>query len=135
MIMKYYKLTKQDKDLIEIAREVIKDNCKRKGSIIFSVACALLSSSGKIYKGVNIKNLISSPVSIDAEMGTIDQMVTAGDRKIKTIVSVHKIGKKYKIFQPCGHCRQIIIQFGNPFVIISKNKKVKIKDLYPLPLK
>jgi len=131
--MKYYKLTKQDKELIIVAKELIKKNYRRNTSIASSTGCALISSKGNTYKGINLKNLISSPVSVDAEIGAIDQMATAGEREIKTIVSVHKIPKNYEIFRPCGHCRQMISQFGNPFIIISNTKKVKLFDLYPLP--
>lgn len=131
--MKSYKLNSKDKKLIETATQVIKQNYKRNHHINSSVGCALEASSGKIYKGINIKNLVSSPVSLDAEEGAIDQMLAQGDREVKTIVSIHKRGAIYEVFSPCGHCRQLLIQFGNPYVIISKTKKVKLKDLYPSP--
>jgi len=130
--MKTHPLTKEDRELIEIAKRVVDKNYQRKRAINSSVGCSLISSSGKIYIGSNIQNRVSYPVSIDAEEGAIEQMFTRGERKIKTIVSVHKIEKGYEIFTPCGHCSQLILQFGNPFVIISKTKKVKIKNFMPL---
>lgn len=130
--MKTYPLTKQDKELIRIAKEIIDKNYRRNNAINTSVGCALMSNAGKIYKAINIQNKVSYPVSLDAEEGVIDQMFSAGCKKIKTMVSVHKLKKGYEIFQPCGHCRQLISQFGNPFIIISNTKKVKLKSLFPL---
>lgn len=133
--MRKYPLSKEDKLLMKEAERIVEKNYNKKGSVNSSVGCALMSSSGKVYGGINLHNLASSPASIDAEEGAIDQMITQGERKILTIVSIHKRGKKIDVFQPCGHCRQAISQFGNPFVIISKSKKVKLSDLYPIPIK
>src|SRR6056297_3518612 len=108
--MKGIPLNRQDKELIRIAKEVIKDNYYRGKLIENSVGSALISESGKIYKGINIESQTSAPTSICAEMGAISEMVTYGDRKIKTIVAVHKKNKNSKpeIAKPCGACRHII---------------------------
>jgi|APSaa5957512622_1039677.scaffolds.fasta_scaffold179713_1 cytidine deaminase len=135
--MKTNSLTKQDKELISLARKTIRENKYENKSVSLSVGSVLQSQSNKIYRGVNIESKTSAPTSICAEMSAISQMVSDGDKKIKTIVAVYESSDKkiFKIFQPCGACRHIISQFGNPFVIISKNKKVKLNELYPLPIK
>ena len=100
------------------------------------MGCALRTKKGNIYLGVNIHSLTSSPTSIDAEQNAVGNMVTFGEKEIDTIVSVHsQYGKNSTIYQPCGVCRHVISQFGNPFVIINNKYKVKLLDLYPLPVK
>ena len=130
--MKIYKLTQKDLKLIEEAKKVIKRNYRNKGEVLSTVGASLESKSGKIYCGVNIESKTSAPTSICAETGAISNMLSNGEREIKTIVGLWIDGKKYGIMPPCGACRHIISQFGNPFVILDNNKKVKLNDLYPL---
>jgi cytidine deaminase len=71
-----------------------------------------------------------------AEYAAIGAMVTGGATQIRTIVAVN--GKKRAILPPCGKCRQLISEFGNPSVIIKlkgKYAKVKLADLYPTPIR
>jgi len=134
--MKTYKLNKKDKELIEIARQVISKNYRDDSAISSTVGSALITDSGKIYRGINIHSNSSGPTSICSETAAIAQMVSEGGKKVNTIASVSGVkGKKGYVLQSCGSCRHIISQFGNPFVIISKNKKTKLIDLYPLPVK
>lgn len=133
--MKKYKLTKQDKELIEVAKKVIKKNYTNNSKISISVGTALKTNSGKIYKGVNIENKTSGPTSICGETSAIAQMVSDGERKINTIVSLWYYKGKWDILPSCGACRHIISQFGNPFIIISKTQKTKLNELYPLAVK
>ena len=133
--MKTYKLTNEDTNLIEIAKEVISKNHIENNSISCKVGSALITSKGRIYRGINIHSKTSGPTSICAETAAIAQMVSDGERKMKTIVAVWIDGRKWDVSQPCGACRHIISQFGNPWVIISKTKKTKLSDLYPLPVK
>jgi len=63
-------------------------------------------------------------------------MVTGGATHIDTIVTVN--GKKHVILPPCGKCRQLIGEFGNPYIILKLHGrlvKVKLADLYPMPIK
>ena len=124
------KLTIKDKELIEEAKKVIKKNYREDSKISSSTGASLRTIKGRIYKGVNIEIKSSAPTSICAEMGAIAQMVSNGERKIETIVALVFYKGKYAIGSPCGACRHIINQFGNPYVIISNNKKVKLKELY-----
>jgi cytidine deaminase len=102
------------------------------------VGCALLAGNGKVYVGSNIKNLSSSPTSICAETAAIASMFAEGERKIKFIAAVHlpdRKSDKWEVLQPCGACRHIIGEFGNPWIAISKAKKARLADLYPLPVR
>jgi len=133
--MKTYRITEKDRELINVAKEVaIKSKIESK-SISCDVGSALITNKWNIYKGINIENKSSAPTSICGETGAIASMITNGENKVKTIVALYYKNGKERIILPCGSCRHIISQFGNPYVIISKSKKVKLNDLYPLAVK
>jgi len=130
--MQFVNLTKQDSDLVEKAKDLI----KKRGSKRSTVAACLRTMSNQIFCGVNISIEGSEPCSICAEYAAIGTMVSAGEEEIKTIVAVS--GKhNYSILPPCGKCRQFISEFGNPHVIVQvdgKTKKAKLAEIYPLPV-
>jgi cytidine deaminase len=131
-VMRFFDLEKPDLELVEKARDLI---AKRK-SKWSSVASVLRTRSGKIFEGVNIEIECSAPCSICAEYAAIGTMVTEGEHKIETIVACSYKNGGY-VLPPCGKCRQFISEFGNPHVIVQvghKLKKVKLSELYPLPV-
>ncbi|MBA7646403.1 Blasticidin-S deaminase [subsurface metagenome] len=137
--MKKYKLTKQDKELIKVGKETAIKGF-RDDNLSCDLGGALITGSSRIYSGINMDVKNSAGVSICGERSAISQMVSNGERKINTIVAVwisrkYKKNKKWGILPPCGICRHVISQFGNPYVIINKTQKVKLNDLYPLPFK
>jgi len=70
-----------------------------------------------------------------AEYAAIGAMVTEGATRIATIVAVS--GKKRVILPPCGKCRQLISEFGNPYVIVKLRGRVvkaRLKDIYPMQI-
>lgn len=137
--MKKYKLTKQDKELIEIGKKTAIKGF-RDDNLSCDLGGALITSLGKIFSGINMEVKSSAGASICGERSAIMQMISHGEREIKVIVAVwisrgYNKNKNWGILPPCGICRHVISQFGNPYVIINKNKKVKLSDLYPLPVK
>ena len=75
----------------------------------------------------------SAPSSFCAEYAAVGTMVSEGATEILTIVAVN--GKKNIVFPPCGKCRQLLREFGNPYVILklqSRYVKVKLAELYPV---
>jgi len=67
-------------------------------------------------------------------------MLTKGESKITTIVAISYKGKgRYRILPPCGKCRDLARQFGDPYVILQKEKesgeagKVRLSKLVPFP--
>lgn len=137
--MKTYNLTKEDKELIKIGKETAIKGF-RDDNLSCDLGGALITNKGKIYSGINMEVKSSAGASICGERSAIMQMVSQGERNIKTIVAVwienrKECDKYWGILPPCGICRHVISQFGNPWVIISKTKKVKLSDLYPLPVK
>lgn len=80
----------------------------------FNVGCALETTSGNVYMGCNVENA-SYGLTICAERNAIASAVTAeGHIEIKKIV-VYTPTKDAT--PPCGACRQVIHEFGNPEII------------------
>lgn len=127
--MKKYNLTKKDKELVGEAREIIQKAYTKNKGLTSDVSCCLVTSKGSIFTGVDLEGFISN---VCAESSAISNMVKAGEgkEKIATVVALYESPnyKSYLILPPCGACRHNMSKFGNPWVIISKTKKVKLKD-------
>ena len=131
--MKFVELTKRDLEIVNLAKRLVKD----RHSKITSVASILRTRSNKIFSGVHVEAKLSS-LSVCAERIAIGNMITLGGKIIDTIVAACYQKGKYSILHPCGSCRQFMLQFGNPYIIVKvKNslKKVKLSELLPLPYK
>ena len=98
----------------------------------FQVGCALLTRSGKIYTGCNVENA-SYGLTVCAERNAIaNAIIQEGQIEIDKIVVYTDTDKPTP---PCGACRQVIHEFGNPEVYsFCKNDaftKHRIADLLP----
>jgi cytidine deaminase len=72
----------------------------------YAVGAALLTSSGKIYRGANVENA-AYPTSMCAERVALFTAVSDGEREFTAIaVSTQNGGF------PCGSCRQALAEFG-----------------------
>ena len=83
----------------------------------YTVGAALLTTSGRIYEGVNVENA-AYPDSICAERVAIYKAVSEGERKFVAIAVVTKDGGS-----PCGSCRQVLAEFGLDTVVLIANEK------------
>ena len=128
-------LTIEDEQLIKVAQDVGQTNRIQTDQISCTVGAALSTVECRIFQGVNIHSKTSGPTSICAETAAIAQMIAAGDRQVASIVAVRADLQVSEILPPCGACRHIISQFGNPWVIVSRSEKVRLGDLYPLPVR
>ena len=129
--MRFIDLANQDLELVEKAKGLIR---KRK-SERSTVAAVLRTGNGKVFYGLNIEVKGSSPCSICAEYTAIGTMVSEGESEIETIVAISQKNEDI-ILPPCGKCRQLIREFGNPYMIVQVNhelKKVKLSELLPSP--
>jgi cytidine deaminase len=72
----------------------------------YAVGAALLTSSGKIYDGVNVENA-AYPTGICAERVAVFKAVSEGEREFTAIAVVTDNGGT-----PCGSCRQVLAEFG-----------------------
>ncbi len=86
----------------------------------YRVGAALLTSSGKIYDGVNIENAVY-PLGLCAERVAIFKAVSEGERDFVAIaIATENAGT------PCGSCRQVMAEFGLSMRVIIVDEKGKI---------
>ncbi len=131
------KLNKQDNELIKRAEEIIQKSKPVNLIDTGDVGSALITSNENIYRGVSMGFYCG--IGSCGEYQALGAMISNGEKKIKTIVAVlfDKKTNKYNVLPPCGKCREMMLQTSkenkNTEVIISKSKKVKLKDLMPHP--
>ena len=122
-------LQEADTELINSASEVIRLNYRNERH---TVGAAVLASSGKIYIGVNIDSCGYGPCAEPIALGSA---ISNGERNFLVFVAVS--GKTNKILQPCGNCRQMLLDYAPEAMVIldmeTGLEKVFIKDLLPHP--
>lgn len=83
----------------------------------FPVGAALLTRSGRVYRGVNVENA-SFGVTVCAERTALFAAVAAGEREFDAIAIVaDTVGP----VRPCGACRQALAEFGVGVRVIMAN--------------
>ncbi len=122
-----------NREIIDKARTVLRRRELARGNSAGGVACALLSSKGNLYLGVDIN--ISSGIGFCAEHSAIAAMITAGESAIAKIVAV--CGDDW-VLPPCGRCREFMYQideanFAQTEVVLSEESSVKLRELLPHP--
>ena len=83
----------------------------------YHVGAALLTSSGRIYDGVNVENAVY-PLSICAERVAAFKAVSEGERNFDAIAVVTRDGGS-----PCGSCRQVLSEFGSDMLVLIANEE------------
>ena len=78
----------------------------------YHVGAALLTSSGKIYDGVNVENA-AYPTSMCAERTAVFKAVSEGEKKFSAIAVASSNGGT-----PCGACRQVLSEFGLDTIVL-----------------
>lgn len=132
--MKIYEITEKDRELINIALEVLQKNFDD-GIYHHTVGCAVLCKDGKIFSGVNCDGNHGSC----AEYITMGIAVSAGEREFETIVATNERSLNC-VLSPCGNCRQMLYEYcPNIKVVVNDDNgnliKVMAKDLLPFPWK
>ncbi|MBM7599084.1 cytidine deaminase [Virgibacillus halotolerans] len=103
----------------------------------FRVGAALLTKSGKVYKGCNIENAAYS-VSCCAERVAIFKAISAGDTEFKEIAVAADTKRPVP---PCGSCRQVMSEFFDGSVNIhlsnlnADTKTITMEELLPFSFK
>lgn len=93
-----------------------------------SVGCALKTSSGKIYDGVNIENSVFG-LTMCAERVAVFKAVSDGNVDIEQIALVASTGKPV---YPCGACRQVLFEFNpNTKIHLSDGKMLVLLEILP----
>ena len=133
--MELLKLNEDDRELIERTTLLI----SKRHSDISGVSAGLRTSRGTEFYGLCI-DAKTSTVGMCAEFTAIGSMLTNGESRIRTMVAVSYGGKgHYRILPPCGKCRDLAREFGDPYVILQKGRdfgeprKVKLSELVPAP--
>ena len=128
--MTFYEITDSDKELINMALEILEKNYDSE-RYNHTVGAAIKCKNGNIYTGVNCDGIHGSC----AEYITMGIAISAGEREFDTIVAVHK-DYPNKVIAPCGNCRQMLLEYGPDIKVILNDYennlvKVGIKDLLP----
>ena len=81
----------------------------------FAVGAALLTKTGKIYRGCNIENAAYTPTNC-AERTAFFKAVSEGEHDFAAIAIVGGASEKEpeELCAPCGVCRQVMMEFCNP---------------------
>ena len=117
--------------MIDTARSLVNPT-EVPGGAIKEVGCALMTRSGKTFSGVSMH--LCCGIGFCAEHSAVADLTAHSDEtEIKTIVAV---GSDKMVWFPCGRCRELLRQinkfnFENCDVIISEDKKIKLKELIP----
>lgn len=77
----------------------------------YKVGAALLTTSGRVYDGVNVENA-AYPNGICAERVAVFKAVSEGEREFSAIAIVTSNGGS-----PCGACRQVLSEFGQDTLV------------------
>jgi cytidine deaminase len=122
-----------DDDLITSAAAVL--NPHRVDDRLFGdVAAALVSDSGRLYRGVCIDT--GSGTGFCAEHAAIAAMVSAGEYRISRIVAVWRDDERHLyLVPPCGRCREFIRQIDpsnlDTTVLLGEDDSASIRELLP----
>lgn len=105
----------------------------------FKVGAALLTKSGKVYKGCNIENSAFSPTNC-AERTAVFSAVADGEKDFSAIAIVGGADEINDFCPPCGVCRQVLSEFCAPDFEIHLFNGEEIKtytlgELLPLSFK
>ena len=92
----------------------------------FRVGAALLTKSGKIYRGFNIENAAYTPTNC-AERTAFFKAVSEGEMEFEAIAIT---GDADDYLYPCGVCRQVMAEFCSPsdFLILLVNNEEDWKE-------
>lgn len=98
----------------------------------FNVGAALLTKSGKVYKGINIESS-SYSLTICAERVALFKALSEGERDFDSIAIV---ADGDELCPPCGACRQVLWDFAPDLKVILANakgdmKEYKLRELFP----
>ena len=116
-------------ELYKIAAETVNERKLSDYTSAGSVAAAILTDKGNVYKGV----CIDAPCSMGfcAEHAAIAAMITAGESRIIKMVAVSAWDD---IIPPFSRCREVIYQINNENInceVMLKDKIVTLDYLLP----
>ena len=126
--LEFHDLEARDLELVERAAGLL----AVAGDAFTSVGCALRTEDGVIFTGVNVAARHSEPCSTCAEYPAVAAMVADGSHRIAAVVAV---SRRHGVIPPCGRCRELMRQFGDPWVVVqerTRRVRVRLSQLLPL---
>lgn len=93
-----------------------------------AVGACLLADDSKLYAGCNVENAVLGLTQC-AEQNAVSTMISAGARKIQSILVV---SSSEDICPPCVMCRQLLCEFGEPDMLIYLANETEILKTYSL---
>ena len=119
----------EDKELIAAAKKY-RENAYAPYSK-FKVGAAVLTKKGNVYGGCNIENS-SFPVTNCAERTAIFKAVSEGEQEFAAIALIADTPGPCS---PCGACRQVMVEFKIPRIIMANMKgdvkAVTLEEIMP----
>jgi len=91
---------------------------------------AALRAGGRIFGGCNVENL-SFGLTQCAERVAVGTAMAAGCRVIEAVVVVADTAEP---ISPCGACRQVLAEFGDPLVCLANRRErlvFRLSELLP----
>lgn len=126
-------LSRVELDLIDLAGQHAKARFQKD---FISIGGALLTKSGKIYTGINLKYRVRN-TSTCAETMAIYAALNDGETDFDTVVGVKYFpeGDSFEVVNGCGWCRQLYL-YNSPLKAIivddyGKLKCVEVSELLP----
>ena len=121
------------------------DHAKEKLKEIFTVdkhfvVAAVLTKSGKIYTGFNLKT-VATRASVCAESMALSKALEASEKglELMVVVACLDVNKETVIVTPCGICRELLYDYAPNIEIIVPVEEdiatISLKKLLLLPYK
>jgi len=98
------------KELVQVASETRRYTYAPYSN--YPVGAALLTTSGRIFTGVNVENAVYSE-TICAERVAVIKAVSEGECDFQAVAVVTNNGGS-----PCGSCRQVLAEFGMDTIVL-----------------
>ena len=96
----------------------------------FAVGAVVVAKDGSVFEGCNVENL-SYGLTLCAERVALGAAVAAGAREIEAVVVV---ADTQQPVSPCGACRQVLAEFGDPEVLLvgqTGSESFRLSELLP----
>jgi cytidine deaminase len=87
------------------------------------VGAALLAKDGRVYSGCNVENA-SYGLSVCAERTAVFKAVSDGVRSFKAVAVTSSLAG---VANPCGACRQVLMEFGPAMEVVLFNLKGEVR--------
>ncbi|MGW2081252.1 hypothetical protein ACWCOW_30700 [Streptomyces sp. NPDC001939] len=84
------------------------------------VAASVLATNGRVFTALHVRSRNCSHCSVCAEAVAIGMAVTAGAQGLTAAVSVVRDNRAFRVWSPCGGCRELLRDHGVLQVIVSR---------------